>query len=114
MARFPESRSAAAGASYGSFRLRVEQSFQRVDVMAAREIGEAFLRACAIGEIGLEHPFDCRRRIFGFDVTVDFAAALRVRTEAAADMDVIGLGRIFVVGALGLGAEKPDIADVML
>src|SRR5262249_47160541 len=115
MARFPESRSAAAGASYGSFaRLRVEQSFQRVDVVAAREIGEGFLRGCAIGEIGLEAPFDCRRCIFGFDVAVDFGAALGLRTEAAADMDVIGLGRIFVVGALGLGAEKPDIADVML
>src|SRR4029077_5976942 len=59
-------------------------------------------------------PFDCRRRIVGFDIAVYFAAALRLRPEAAADMDVIGLGRILVVGALGLGAEKPDVADVML
>src|SRR5271157_3168783 len=112
MAPFPESRSGAAGASYASFaRLRLEQSFQRVDVMSAREIGEAFLRPGPIGEIGFEHPFDCRRRIVGFDVAVYFAAALRLRTEAAAHMDVIGLSRILVVGALGLGAKQPDISD---
>src|SRR3974377_1900154 len=110
------STSAAAGALYASFaRLHLEQGFQRVDVMSAREIGEAFLRACAVGEIGLEYPFDCRRRIVGFDVAIDLAAALRLRTKAAADMDVIGLGLILVVGALGLGAnlgaKKPDIAD---
>jgi hypothetical protein len=56
--------------------------------MAAREISEAFLRAGAIGEIGFEHPFDRRRRVVGFDVAVYFAAALRLRAEAAADMDV--------------------------
>src|SRR6516164_3543672 len=112
------STSAAAGALYASLaRLHLEQGFRRVDVMSAREIGEAFLRACAVGEIGLEYPFDCRRRIVGFDVAIDLAAALRLRTKAAADMDVIGLGLILVVGALGLanlGAKKPDIADVML
>src|SRR3974390_1165552 len=111
----PRSPPGAAGASFSSSaRLRPEQGLHRVDVMTAREFGEAFLRARAIFEIGFEHPFDCRRRIVGLDVAVYFAAALRLRTEAAADMDVIGLGLIFLVGALGLGAEEPDIADVML
>src|ERR1700747_3297188 len=115
MAPFPGSRSEAAGASDASLpRLPLKQSFQRLDIMPAREIGEAFLRPGAIGEIGFEHPFNCRRCIVGFDVAVYFAAALRLRAEATADMDVIGLGRIFVVGALGLGGKEPNIPDVML
>src|SRR5690242_16284363 len=67
-----------------------------------------------MGEIGFEHPLDPRRCVVGFDRAVDFAAALRLRAEAAADMDVIGLGLILVVGACGLCAKKPDVADVML
>src|SRR5579864_5170471 len=115
MARFPESMSAAAEASYGSFALPcLEQSFERLDLVPARERGETFLRPGAMDEIGFEHPLDCRRRVVGFDIAVDFAAALRVRAEAAADMNVIGLGWILVVGALGLRAKQSDVADVML
>src|SRR6516225_9143789 len=115
MAPCRESRSAAAVPWCESFGgLRLEHSFQRLDLMPARESSEAFLRASAMNEIGFEHPLDRRRRVIGFDVAVDFAAALRVRAEAAADVDVIGLGRILIFGALGFGAKKPDIADVML
>src|SRR5690349_9051390 len=107
MARCPESRSAAAAAWYGSFaRLRLEQGLQRIDVMPAGEVGEAFLRTGPMDQISLEHPLDRLRRVIGFDLAVDFAAALRLRAKATADMDVIGLGRILLVGALSLGAEE--------
>src|SRR6516225_2528092 len=87
------STSAAAGALYASFaRLHLEQGFQRLDVMSAREIGEAFLRACAGGELGLEYPVQCRLRIDGFDVGIDLALAWRLRPRAAPDMDVRGRG----------------------
>ena len=82
--------------------------------MSAREVGEAFLRAVTMGEISFEHSLDRARCILGFDLTIDFTAALCLRAEAAADMDVIGLGSILFVRGLGFGAKKPDIANVML
>src|SRR5690348_6934 len=98
MALSRELSSAAAAACSGSFaRLCVEQIFQRIDVVAAGKIGEAFLRAGPMDQIRLEHPLDHHRRVVGFDVAVDFAAALRLWTEAAADMDVIGLCGILLV-----------------
>src|SRR5579872_5239456 len=82
--------------------------------MSAREVSEAFLRAVTMSEISFEHPLDRTRRIFRFDLAIDFAAALCLRTEAAADMDVIGLGSMLFVSGLGFGAKKPYIANVML
>src|SRR5262249_55643746 len=110
-----ESSSAAAAAWCGSFcGPHLAECLQRLDLVPARERREAFLRARAMNEIGFEHPLDWRRRVVGFDLAADFAAALRVRAEAAADMDVVRLRLIPVVRSLRLGAKKPDIADVVL
>src|SRR5579862_9927028 len=67
-----------------------------------------------MGEIGLEHAFDGFRRVLGFDVVENLAAAHGVGAEAAADMDVIALDLIAVLVDLDLHAEKANVADVML
>ena len=71
-------------------------------------------RAVRLREIGLEHPLDRPRRVLGLDVAIDLAADRGLRAEAAADLDVIALDRVAVLGGLHLAGQQPDIADVML
>ncbi len=58
-----------------------------------------------MAEIGFQHALDRLRRILGFDVVINLAAAGGVRAEAAADDDVIALDLIAVLGHLDLGAD---------
>ncbi len=67
-----------------------------------------------MAEIGFQHALDRLRRILGFDVVINLAAAGGVRAETAADMDVIALDLIAVFRHLHLGADEADVADVML
>ena len=48
-------------------------------------------------QIALQHALDGARRILGLDVAVDFARQRRVRTEAAADQDVIALDGVAIL-----------------
>src|SRR5262249_61970683 len=65
-------------------------------------------------EIGLEHTLDGGRRVFSFDVAVDLPSESLVGTQAAADMDVVALDGVASRRDRHSGAEKPDVADVVL
>ena len=65
-------------------------------------------------EVGLEHAPDEPRRVLGFDVAVDFRRDCCVGAESAADVNVISLDRVAVLGGLHFTGQQPDIADVML
>ena len=54
------------------------------------------------------------RRILGLDVAIDFRRDRRVRAEAAADMDVIALDGVAVLGGRHLAGDQSDVADVVL
>src|SRR6516165_11157695 len=82
--------------------------------MAARERKESLVGRRAVGEIGLEHALDRARRIVGLQIAIDLAAALGVRPEAAADVDVIALDLIAVLRHKDLSADEADVADVVL
>src|SRR5580704_1477033 len=82
--------------------------------MTAGEGQKAFVRRGAVAQIGLEHALDRLRRIIGFDVVKNLAAAGGVGAKTAADVDVIALDLIAVLGHLHLGANEADVADVML
>ena len=95
-------------------RLLLAERLERRDLVPAREGQEAFLRRGAMGQVGLEHALDGFRRILRLDVVKDLAAAHGVGSKAAADMNVIALDLIAVLGNLHLHAEQSDVADVML
>src|SRR5205823_12229883 len=68
----------------------------------------------AMRDIRLEHALDGSRRILRLDVAVERAANTRLGTEPAADMDVIAVDRIAVVGDLDARADEADVPDVVL
>src|SRR6266446_1135399 len=105
----------SAGLSSASFDgLLLEQGFERVDLMTACEGQECLLRRGAIREVGLERALDGLRRVLSFDVAVELAAKRGIGAEAAANVDVVALDRVALFRHLHLGAEKPDVSDVML
>src|SRR4029077_10744997 len=115
MARSQGSAKGRARGAAGSFdRLAFDERSQRVEVVPAGETKEAFLRRGAVRKIGLEHAFDEPRRVFGFDVVVDLRRDRRVRTEAAADVNVVALDRVALLGRWHLAGEQSDVADVVL
>src|SRR6266540_1192313 len=94
--------------------LLLEQGFERVDLVTAREGQECLLRRGPMGQVELEHALDGLRRVLGFDVAVKLTAKRGIGAEAAANVDVVALDRVALFGRLQLGAEKPDVSDVML
>src|SRR5262249_56278006 len=54
------------------------------------------------------------RGVFSLDVAVALPSESLVGTEAAADMDVVALDGVAVLRDRHSGAEKPDVADVVL
>src|SRR5688572_11505771 len=105
----------SAAAIAGSFdRLRRKHDLQRIELMPARERQERLVGRRAISEIGLEHPLDGPWRVGRLHVTEELAAERRIRTEAAADMDMIALDRIGILADLDLAGDQPDVADVVL
>src|SRR5438477_13171823 len=105
----------SAGWSAASFDgLLLEQGFEYVELMAAREGQECFLRRCAMGEVGLEHALDGLRCVLGLHIAVKLAAERSIGAEAAANVQMVALDRVALVRHLHLGADQPDIADVML
>src|SRR5579863_7326021 len=94
--------------------LLFEHGLQRVDLVTAREGEEALIRRGAMGEIGFQYALDRARRLVGFDVVKNLAAALGIRPKAAADVNVVALDLIAVLVDLHLDAEQADVADVML
>src|SRR5271163_1437609 len=95
---------AAAIRSFGG--LKLGHCFERIDFVPAREGEERFLRRGAVRNISVENARDGARRLFGDDVPVKLAAERRVRTEAAANQDVITLKRIVVFVHLDLAGEQ--------
>ena len=79
-----------------SFRLRREHRLERVDLVPARKGEEGFVGRGAMREIALEHALDRARRVLRLDVAIDLAAEGSVRTEAAADIDVIALDLLLI------------------
>src|SRR5258705_4564716 len=115
MARSQGSAKGRARGAAGSFdRLAFDERSQRVEVVPPSETKEAFLRRGAVRKIGLEHTFDDPRRVFGFDVVVDLRRDRRVRTEAAADVNVVTFDSVALLGRLHLAGEQSDVADVVL
>src|SRR5262245_16760810 len=82
--------------------------------MAPREGDECLVARRAVRKIGLKHAFHCLRRALRLDVAIKLATERRMRTEAAADEDVVALDCIAVVGDLHLARQEADLADEML
>jgi len=70
--------------------------------MPAGEGEEALLARGAMCQIGLQDAFDRARRLLFRHVAIEFAAERRVRSETAADIDVIALDRIGILACLDL------------
>ena len=56
-------------------------------------------------QISLQNALDDARRVFGHNVAIEFAAERGVRTEAAADQNVIALDGIVVFVRLDLATK---------
>src|SRR6516225_1144698 len=113
--RYREPVSRSAGASAESFdRTSLEHGFQRVEFVAVCKRCERLPLRGPMREIGLEHALDGGRRVFSLDVAVDLPSESLVGTEAATDMDVVALDGVAVLRDRHPGAEKPDVADVVL
>src|SRR5262245_46851461 len=95
-------------------RLRHEDRFQAVDIVALREGRETLVRRGTVFHPCLEHGFDDTRRVFRLDILEQFAADRAVLTEAAADADIVAIDRVAFVGHRNALADQSDIADVML
>ena len=107
-----DQRRAMHGHSRG---LRGKHFLQRLDLVAARESGEGFVRRSPAGDPALQHALDELRRVFGLHVAAELAADGGVRPEAAADIDVIALDGVALVGESETrAAEQPDVADIVL
>ena len=65
-------------------------------------------------EVGAQQRLDAGRRILGLHGLPDLRADLRVLGEAAADHDVVALDGVALLRDDDLGADQPDIADVVL
>src|SRR4051812_4422510 len=112
-ARSRERATGLAARRFGSCGHRVEHSPQRVSVMPFAE-GEECLVAIPMRQITLQDTLDSARRIFRLQVRVNVAREPRVRTEAAADQNVVAIDCVtFLVDCYARG-DQPDIADVML
>src|SRR6185437_6748518 len=53
-------------------------------------------------------------RVLGLHVMKNFAAAAGVRPKSAADVNVVALDLVAVLGDLDLGAKEADVADIVL
>src|SRR5580704_19635053 len=82
--------------------------------MALRECKERLLLRSPVCEIALQDPLDGLRCILSFHVVEDLASERRLRTETAADQNVIALNRVAIVGHFHLGREQADVADIVL
>ncbi len=87
---------------------------ERVDLVAAGKVDEAFIFRRTMREIGLEDALDGLRGVLRLDVAIDLAPERGVRSEAAADQHVIALDRIVLLGLLHLAGEQADFGHEML
>ena len=67
-----------------------------------------------MSEISFENALYGGGRVFGLHVVEYLAAERGVAAETAADMHVIALDRIAVVGDRHAAGDQTDVADVML
>ena len=101
-------RNAHAAASRSAIALSTSTSCRR------EKTRNECLRRSAMRQIGFQNVFDDARCVFGDNVAIEFAAERGVRTEAAADQNVIALDRIVVFVRLDLAGEQTDLRDKML
>src|SRR6202047_153050 len=113
--RFPESWAPpAAAGKWRSCVLSFGETLERGNLMPRGKILQAFGGGGAMPEIGLEPPFDSRRRFLCFHVAQNLAPDRGRDARAPAGDDVIAVHRIaFLVDANPRG-DEPDVADVML
>src|SRR5947208_6812495 len=67
-----------------------------------------------MGDVGLEDALDSNRRVCSVDIAVQLPPQALIRTEAAADMDVIALDGVAVLRDRHPGPEQADVADIVL
>ena len=82
--------------------------------MPARERDERLMRRHAMSDIRLQYPLDDPRHVGRRHVAIELTRERGIGTETAADMDVIALDRIGVLGRLHLAGDEPDVADIVL
>ena len=82
--------------------------------MAACEGEEGFVRRSAVREIRLQQLLHRLRRVLGLEVVIDLLPDIGIRTEPAAGEQVITLDGVVLLADRNLGADQPDIADVVL
>src|SRR5512134_518975 len=67
-----------------------------------------------MADIGFQDALDSARRSVGRDIAIELAPERRIRTEAAADMNVIALDRIGIFRHAHLAGDQANIADIVL
>src|SRR5690349_17336820 len=91
----------------------IAQRLEPLDLMAAHK-GEEALGAVAVREVAAQQASHRARHILRLDIAKNLARKRGVRSEAAADQDVIALDGVAIVRRLHPAGEEADVADVML
>src|ERR1700678_1349606 len=104
----------AVAASCSCNGLELGHSFQRVDLVPAREGKERLVGRGAVRKVSFENLLDGARRLFSDDVAINFAPERRVRPKAAADQNVIALDRVRLFVRLDFAGQEPDLGNEML
>src|SRR5208282_1670134 len=98
---------AVASCSFGG--LEVGHGLQRVDLVPACKGEKGLLARRAMRQIGLQDALDRARRLLRGNVTIELAAKDRVRSETAANKNVIALDGIGVLVRLDLAGQQADL-----